>query len=95
MGAALLKVVQLGLGAGTLANADGTLITGSDTVSSGQYLFEPGRTQQLTNNSRQLIETNLWHLPPPMQPSTHIDVQNWMFQQEKTNVRTSSKPLQI
>ncbi|KAK9840050.1 hypothetical protein WJX74_002569 [Apatococcus lobatus] len=81
MGAALLKVVQLGLGAGTLANADGTLITGSDTVSSGQYLFEPGRTQQLTNNSRQLIETNLWHLPPPMQPSTHIDVQNWMFQQ--------------
>ena len=40
-----------------------------------------GPTQQLTNNSRQLIETNLWHLPPPQQPSTHIEVHEWLFQQ--------------
>lgn len=40
-----------------------------------------GPIHQLTNNSRQLIETNLWHLPPPVQPSNHADVHNWMFQQ--------------
>ncbi|KAK9822564.1 hypothetical protein WJX74_004785 [Apatococcus lobatus] len=58
--------------------------SGAGALGTGAVAFGAGPTQQLINNSRRLIEASLWHRPPPMQPSTHIEVHHWSFQQDRS-----------